>query len=476
MKKRALSIVLAALMLAALLAGCGSSGGGTAASGGTSGSASSGAAGAGSAGSEGKVINIYSWNTEFQTRVEAVYDKVDHTSDDGTVTYLTDGCEIHWIINPNTDGVYQQKLDEALLKQGSASTDDKVDMFLSETDYVVKYTDKDVDVAIPLVDLGINPDTDLAEQYAYTKTVASDADGVQRGSTWQGCPCLLVYRRDIALDAFGTDDPDKIAAICADWGKMKDAAKQLKDKGYFTFASYADTFRSYGNSISEPWVTVSGTDVTLKVDPRIMEWVADSKEWLDAGYIDKNIKGQWNDDWNKAMGSKSSVFAFLFPAWGIDFVLTPNWDGPAGSWGVTTGPQAFNWGGSFIHGCTGTDNPEHVKEIILALTANADNMKKITQEYTEFTNNRPVMNAFASDDSFGTEFLGGENPFKYFGPAAEGIEMTTLSPYDQACVELIQNSFSDYFQGLVDFDRAKSNFETAVRERHPDITQIIWPN
>ena len=116
-----------------------------------------------------------------------------------------------------------------------------------------------------------------------------------------------------------------------------------------------------------------------------------------------------------------------------------------------------------------------MKEIILALTGNAENMKNITLEYTEFTNNTVVMNEIANDDSFGTEFLGGENPFKYFAPAAEGITMTTLSPYDQACVELIQSCFSDYLQGLVDFDRAKSNFETAIRERHPDISEIIWP-
>ena len=102
-------------------------------------------------------------------------------------------------------------------------------------------------------------------------------------------------------------------------------------------------------------------------------------------------------------------------------------------------------------------------------------MNKITREYTEFTNNRTVMDEIANDGSFGTEFLGGENPFKYFAPAAEGIEMTTLSPYDQACVELIQSSFSDYLQGLVDFDTAKANFETAIRERHPDIGEIIWP-
>ena len=41
---------------------------------------------------------------------------------------------------------------------------------------------------MPLTDLGIDPDTDLADQYPFTKTTASDANGVQRGSTWQCCP------------------------------------------------------------------------------------------------------------------------------------------------------------------------------------------------------------------------------------------------------------------------------------------------
>ena len=56
-----------------------------------------------------------------------------------------------------------------------------------------KYTDADADVAMPLTDLGIDPDTDLADQYPFTKTTASDQNGVQRGSTWQCCPGLLVY-------------------------------------------------------------------------------------------------------------------------------------------------------------------------------------------------------------------------------------------------------------------------------------------
>ena len=107
MKKRVVSMLLIAAMAASMTAGCGKSS--------NSGSGS---------GEEGKVINIYSWNDEFRKRVEAVYPEVKETSSDGTVTTLKDGTEIHWIINPNQDGVYQQKLDEALMKQADAAADD----------------------------------------------------------------------------------------------------------------------------------------------------------------------------------------------------------------------------------------------------------------------------------------------------------------------------------------------------------------
>ena len=421
---------------------------------------------------EGKVINIYSWNDEFRQRLEAVYPEVKETSKDGTVTTLNDGTEIHWIINPNQDGVYQQKLDEALMNQADASADDKVDIFLSETDYVYKYTDAAADVAMPLTDLGIDPDKDLADQYDFTKTTASDADGVQRGSTWQCCPGLLVYRRDIAKDVFGTDDPEEVGKKMKDWDTAKATAEKLKAKGYYTFASYADTFRLYGNSISQPWVEDGAT--TVNVDQQVMNWIKDSKEWLDAGYLNKTVKGQWNDDWNKAMGSESKVFAFLFPAWGIDFTLKPNWDGEDGEWAVTNPPQEYNWGGSYIHAATGTDNPEHAKDIILALTGNKDNLLKISKDYSDFTNTKSGMQEVATDDTFASDFLGGQNPFTYFAPVAENIKIAPLSAYDQGCVELIQNAFSDYFQGQVDYDKAKSNFETAIKERYPEIQEVNW--
>ena len=425
------------------------------------------------ASNEGKVINVYSFNDELRTRITAVYPEVVDTSDDGTTSSLKDGTEIHWIINPNQDGVYQDKLDEALNNQLTAADDDKVDIFAAEIDYVVKYTDADIDAAMPLEALGINPETDLADQFDFTKTVASDQNGVMRASTWQACPGVLVYRRDIANEVFGTDDPEVIGEKTKDWDAMKATAEELKAKGYYAFSCYTDTFRTYSNNISEPWVAPGET--TIKVDQKIIDWVTDSKEWKDAGYFDPAVKGQWNADWFTAMSSSSKVFAFLFPAWGIDTQLKPNWDGENGAWAVTNAPLSYNWGGTFVLAAEGTDNPGHVKDILLALTADADNLKMISKEYADFTNAKTLMEAAKTDNSFASDFLGGQNPYTYFTPGADAIEMAPLSAYDQGCVELIKNAFGDYLQGQIDYDKAKENFETAIKERYHEITEIQWP-
>ena len=135
MKRRILCITLVALMAMSLLSGCGP----------------------GNVeiepGVEGKIINIYVWNDEFQGKFNACYPGVKELSSDRSITYLEDGTEVHWMINPTQDGVYQQKLDEALLKQDKQAADNRVDMFLVEADYALKYIDPDVNVAMTLDEL-----------------------------------------------------------------------------------------------------------------------------------------------------------------------------------------------------------------------------------------------------------------------------------------------------------------------------------
>ena len=178
MKKKILASLLCVAMVASLLVGCGSS----------------------KPKSNGKVLNIYCWNEEFKTRVTdhyPGYEEVDATT--GKIGDVT----VQWNITPNDDNAYQNNLDAHLLEQDKAKADDKIDLFLVEADYALKYVNSDY--TLPVADLGIQ-DSELADQYQYTKDVVTDSKGVLKGVSWQGCPGVIFYNRQAAIDVLGSED------------------------------------------------------------------------------------------------------------------------------------------------------------------------------------------------------------------------------------------------------------------------------
>lgn len=203
-----------ASIMALSLAGCGGSSGG---------SDSSKKEGSGDA---GKTLNIWCWNDEFQSRFNDYYPEVKKVSKDKSTTTLKDGTVVKWTINPNENNNYQNKLDEALLNQEKASADDKIDIFLIEADYALKYVDSDYTMDIK--DLGLTDD-DLSEQYQYTKDIVT-VDGTQKGTTWQATPGLFAYRRSIAKDVLGTDLTGTVQAAVADWDKFNAVAERQMKK------------------------------------------------------------------------------------------------------------------------------------------------------------------------------------------------------------------------------------------------------
>ena len=226
---------------------------------------------------EGSVLNVWCWNDEFQSRFNAYYPEVKEVAEDKSTTTLNDGTIVKWTINPNADNNYQNKLDEALLSQESAADDDKIDMFLIEADYALKYVDSPYTLDVR-ADIGLTDD-ELAGQYKYTQDIAT-ADGVLKGVTWQATPGLFAYRRSIAKDVLGTDDPAEVQTYLSDWDKFNEVAAKAAEKGYKMLSGYDDSYRTFSNNVSAPWV--DGT--TVKVDANIMKWVEQTKEFTDKGY------------------------------------------------------------------------------------------------------------------------------------------------------------------------------------------------
>jgi hypothetical protein len=476
MKKRMkslISMMLAAAMIFSLTA-CGSSDTGSS---GSEADTQAAAEAESAATDGGKVLNIWCWNDEFQSRFNAYYPEVKEVAEDKSTTTLNDGTVVQWTINPNENNNYQNKLDEALLNQDSADADDKIDIFLIEADYALKYVDSDY--TLDVKDIGLT-DEDLSSQYQYTKDIVTDSDGAIKGTTWQATPGLFAYRRSIAKDVLGTDDPDEVQAALSDWDKFNEVAEKASEKGYKMLSGYDDSYRTFSNNVSAPWV--EGT--TVQVDENLMNWVEQTKEFTDKGYNNKT--SLWDDGWAADQGPDGDVFGFFYSTWGINFTLLGNsladpdgeeavGNGIYGDYAVCEGPEPYYWGGTWICAAAGTDNASLIKDVMESLTCDEDIMKQITLDTQDYTNNISAMKSIADDDTYGSDFLGGQNHIALFAEAAEKIDMSNAGKYDQGCNEKFQAAFKDYFDGTIDLDTAKANFETAILELYPNLTEVVWP-
>ena len=464
MKKRILSVLLATAMLVTLVTGCGGGNNGQANAGGdvAPGTEAVGEVETPAPSAEGKVLNIYCWNEEFKSRVTDHYDG--YEAIDATHGKIGD-VEVVWNITPSDNNAYQDNLDAKLLEQENAAADDKIDLFLIEADYALKYVDTPYTMSV--ADLGIT-DADLAEQYQYTKDVVTDSNGVLKGISWQGCPGVLFYNREVAKEVLGTDEPTEVQKYVSDWDTFVATAETMKGAGYHMVSSVMDTYRVYSNNVTSKWVE----DGKINIDPNIMKWVEDSKVMYDAGQA--GVHAMWSDDWSKGFYPEGKVFCYFGPAWLINFCMAADVEGSVGNlglWGATEGPQGFFWGGTWICAATGTDNASIVKDIMLKLTTDPEVMKEIVVKDDDFVNNKSVMNAMAKDTGYSSKILGGQNPLAMYCAGVETIDLSNLSNYDSGCNADFQSAITNYFEGNATLEDALELFYTATIERYPELSR-----
>ena len=464
MKKKLLSALLATAMTASMLAGCGSDAASTGketADNGVAATEEAGTADETVAADEGKVLNIYCWNDEFQRRLKAHYSKYEEV--DATTGKIGD-ITVKWNITPNDDNAYQNNLDATLLEQDSASADDKIDLFLLEADYALKYVDTDYTMA--LNDLGITAD-DLKDQYQYTKDIVTDSDGVLKGVSWQGCPGVLFYNREVAKEVLGTDDPAEVQKYVSDWDTFNATAEKMKAAGYQMTSSANDTYRVYSNNVTSKWVE----DGKVNIDDNIMKWVEDSKKMVDAG--ETGVHDMWSDDWRKGFFPEGKVFCYFGPAWLVNFSMAADTEGSIGyegGWGAAEGPQGFFWGGTWIAAATGTDNVATIRDIMLTMTTDEEVMKEIVVADDDFVNNQLVMEKMAEDTSYSSKILGGQNPLEMYCAGVYSLDLSNLSAYDQGCNEEFQKAMKNYFEDNATLDEALDLFYKGITERYPELT------
>ncbi len=446
--KKAFALLLALIMVISLVA-CGEKPAETTAPAETNAPAESTPESAPAANDEGKVFRIYAWNEEFKGFFEKYYE-------------VPEGITVEWVINPSDGGVYQDKLDEALLNQANVADDEKIDMFLAEADYILKYTDTEFTQDITA--LGV---TDFSNTYEYTVQAASDANGVVKGVSFQCCPAALIYRRSIAEAVLGTSEPAEVQELLSDWDKFNAVAATAKEKGYLMTASEAATFRVFSNNTTAPLVNEAGE---LVLDDAIKAWQAQAKDFADKGYT--QTCDIWSDECTAQMFAEGTAMCYFGPAWYFNFSMGNAQDpekGCSGDWAITQGPQAHFWGGTWLLAATGSDNPTMLADVMNTFINDEEVCTNLIKNEAQFTNNQAVNAAFAQDPEYGNAFLGGQNDVAVFLDLAKNIKFENKTIYDQLLTEGLQGYWREYCDGTVTEAEAMANYYKYINEKYPEI-------
>lgn len=467
MKRKLLSVLLTVAMTATLLVGCGGSDAPAAAETATDAPAAEADAPAAeeAAPSGDNVINLWTFTDE----VPKMVDKFLEANPDF-------GYEVNSTIIATTDGAYQPALDQALAAGGAEAPD----IYCAEAAFILKYSQGDASsFAAAYEDLGIDvaAKTKEADIAQYTIDIGTrPSDGKLVGLGYQATGGAFIYRRSVAKDAFGSDDPKVVAEAIGggsgSWDKFFEAAETLKSKGYGIISGDGDLWHAVENSSPTGWIV----DGKLNIDPKREEFLDLSKKLKDNGY--HNDTQDWQDAWfadMKGEGAKD-VLGFFGPAWLINYTLAPNCGGEAvgegtyGDWAICEPPIGFFWGGTWILANKDTDKAEAVAEIIewITLDSSEDGLQYKWANGTLFgeggTKDAVASGTVMAKSNGELEFLGGQNMFDVFVPANQYANGKNLTQYDETINQHWRDAVREYTAGNKTREEAIAAFKSNVAD------------
>lgn len=473
MKKKAIALALACLMSVGILAGCGKD---TA----TNTNKSSG----------NKTLKIWSFTDELKTAALAFQQK--HPD-----------VKVEYTMIPMTNGEYQTKL-KSTLKSG-----DVPDVVGLEAGFVREYVESDY-----LADESdLLPTAKELGTYQFTIDIGT-YKGKTKAYSYQSTPGAMFYRRSLAKQYFGTDDPAKIQELVSDMSKFEQAAKTVKEKSNgntYMVCSTGDFANLYFANRKSPWVV----DGKLVIDPKVDELFETAKSFRQNGYEAQAT--QWQEGWFAGMndsladakGNPKQVFCYLLPTWGLPYTLMPNsapkevkkegsdekktvGKNTAGDWACISGPIPYQWGGTWIGALKDAKNADLAKEFIKFTTLNEETLKnwatgvytndylkkidpsigdKLSQGAGDFVSSKKVVDSIISqfDNAETSKFLAGQNSYKGFAEAAPSVSAKLIQASDDAIQRALNDPLANYASGKATKEEAIKQFKDAVKNALPDV-------
>lgn len=321
-------------------------------------------------------------------------------------------------------------------------------------------------------------DADAKEQIVdYVYEAGKDENGVLRALSYQVTPGAIIYRRDLAQEIFGTDDPDAMSEKFKDYNTIIQTAEEIKDKGYRIFSD-SGNLRWYANA-GAAWVVdgvLQVSDAKLGyMDAAVKlyqdELVAFAPEWSAAWYAsmagELPLDAGWSDLADLEGAEMTQVFSYSLPSWGA-LIVRDNANENKGKFGICSGPCSYFGGGTFIGVSEYSEHKDIATDFVKFCTLNDDT----AQWWLETSNGDVVSNkaVLEANKDYENESFGNQKTYEFYTKEAANIDYSVVTKYDDTIGNFWGASIEAIQKGEMTKEEAIDDFYMQVETTFPEIT------
>lgn len=260
-------------------------------------------------------------------------------------------------------------------------------------------------------------------------------------------PSGLAYRRDLAKEYFGTDDPNELEKIFNNWDTFVLKGMEVNQKSMgkiFMMSGAEDAYTVLGNQNCAQLIK----NKKLNLDDALIENYKAINEMIDKRVIDR-LELQEPNCWQTSFESGRYIF-YPCANWYPKYVIMANDPKGEGRWGFMLPPGGpYNWGGSLFSISKSSKNKEAAwtyirwsfltREGAISYRDNMGYLSPYKQIYED-----PKFYDIKDD------FFAGQALMKIFSNILNDVTQVYISPYDQEINDSVTMGLKGMEMGISD--------------------------
>lgn len=273
------------------------------------------------------------------------------------------------------------------------------------------------------------------------------------------------YRRDIAKELFGTDDPEEVGKLLSDWDAVYEYGLKLKEISNgekYIVPNAKEVFNTMVAQTGEARVEDNVINTEMFIEP-----LNTAKKFREAGIDGKQT--DWSPEWSAGM-KNGQVLMYQSGSWGESYTVIANvQDTQDGLWGVTSVPGGnVNNGGNGFAIPKAADNKELAWTFINFAVTDVDMQADQLKKFACF----PALKEAADDPYFElpVPLFDGQVARKKYAELGEDMIFSPRTKYDSAISTILDKYVENVFNGQMTAEDAVEKMKSEMMSQYKELS------